>query len=741
MADASEGRAPADAVAAADAAARDAQAAERAAEAAERAADPVFAAEQEHLSATYAKLLELGRAAARAMAELAADAAADKESMAEELATNYATWDDAMETHADFMALNRIIDGYNLSHGVQAERLAAVETLLRQPYFAKVSLRFRAGDAPKDLYLGTAGISDESYRRMVVDWRSPVAEVYYNQDLGPTSYEADGRTIKVDLLLRRQFDIEADRLNGYFDSDVAIQDSLLLASLARQRSAQMQAITATIQKEQNVVIRHEDVPALLVTGIAGSGKTSVLLQRIAYLFYRNRDTLRPEDVYLLTPNPLFRSYISGVLPDLGERNPHTLTWDEFLAPLLPEGRGVGDGAATLDDLARIDAAVAGMEFEPRDFLPVACGGVVLLGADAAWKACQKFRTAPAGPHRVSLMREELGRRLEARLAQMAATDGVQAEVAALPIEEQLRLFGETVDPVDEAEERALALRYLRDRHAGAFDVVERDEWLDVDHLALRLLGEAGLASVPWAYLKMAVTGLSEPGARYVFVDEVQDYSAGQLAVMARYFRRARFLLLGDPNQAITEGTAGLDEVRAVFERACGSVDECRLMTSYRSSPAITALFAGLLPPEVRGEVSSVLRDDVAPVVEVCADGDAHIAALARVIADARDAGGLTAVVVPWKSEAKRLARVLGDDAPPVVDGREGLPDAGVVMVPLRYAKGLEFDAVIVPDASERAFPADDLGRRRLYTTVSRATRRLTILAEGALTPLLAEAGA
>ena len=296
MADASEGRAPADAVAAADAAARDAQAAERAAEAAERAADPVFAAEQEHLSATYAKLLELGRAAARAMAELAADAAADKESMAEELATNYATWDDAMETHADFMALNRIIDGYNLSHGVQAERLAAVETLLRQPYFAKVSLRFRAGDAPKDLYLGTAGISDESYRRMVVDWRSPVAEVYYNQDLGPTSYEADGRTIKVDLLLRRQFDIEADRLNGYFDSDVAIQDSLLLASLARQRSAQMQAITATIQKEQNVVIRHEDVPALLVTGIAGSGKTSVLLQRIAYLFYRNRDTLRPEDV-------------------------------------------------------------------------------------------------------------------------------------------------------------------------------------------------------------------------------------------------------------------------------------------------------------------------------------------------------------------------------------------------------------------------------------------------------------
>ena len=382
--------------------------------AADGAADPVFQAEQAHLSATYATLLELGRDAARAMGELAADAAADKESMAEELATNYATWDDAMETHADFMALNRIIDGYNLSHSVQAERLAAVEALLRQPYFAKVSLRFREGDAPKDLYLGTAGISDAGYRRLVVDWRSPVAEVYYNQAMGPTSYEADGRTINVDLLLRRQFDIERDELRGYFDSDVAIQDSLLLASLSRQRSAQMQAITATIQREQNVVIRHDDVPTLLVAGIAGSGKTSVLLQRIAYLFYRNRDTLRPEEVCLITPNPVFSRYVENVLPDLGERNPRTLTWGELLAPLLPAGRGVGAGAASLDDLARIDAAVASFEFDPRDFRPVTSAGATLIGADAVWKACQKFRNVAAGPHRVSLMREELAKRCSAR---------------------------------------------------------------------------------------------------------------------------------------------------------------------------------------------------------------------------------------------------------------------------------------------------------------------------------------
>lgn len=117
----------------------------------------------------------------------------------------------------------------------------------------------------------------------------------------------------------------------------------------------------------------------------------------------------------------------------------------------------------------------------------------------------------------------------------------------------------------------------------------------VDRVAARLLGREGLTSVEWVYLKMALTGLGNPEARYVMIDEAQDYSQGQLAVLARYFRRAHFLLLGDPNQAIFEGTATWDEMRAVFEEMRGSVSQCRLMTSYRSTPAITDLFARLLP--------------------------------------------------------------------------------------------------------------------------------------------------
>ena len=699
--------------------------------------DPVFREEQLHLSDTYAKLQEIGRELVRKMERTRAAAAADKRSMSEELAPNFATYADAMETYADFAAMNRVIDAYNLAQDADAERLANVELLLKQPYFAKVALQFKPGQKPKELYIGTAGIADEAYRRLVVDWRSPVAEVYYNQDTGPTSYVADGRTIDVDLKLRRQFDIDEDRLNAYFDTTVAIQDSLLLASLSKRRTAQMQAITATIQKEQNQVVRHEDVPVLLVSGIAGSGKTSVLLQRIAYLFYQMRGSLDAREVFLITPNPVFRDYIAGVLPDLGERNPESLTWNEFARGLLPLDRGIGEANVPLAALTRIDAAVRDFEFDAFDFRDIRVRDVRLVSADSIRKLSDKLRRIPAGPHRVTLMREELHARLEARLAQMAGADETLDALSTLSLDEQLRIFHEAIAPADEQEERALALRYLRDRYADAFAAVDNDDWLRIDRVGMRLLNADGLSPLEWLYLKMALTGLGNPDAKYVMIDEVQDYTAAQLAVLARYFRRAHFLLLGDPNQAIAPGTATFDEVRAVFEAARGPVEECRLMTSYRSTPEITELFASLLGEDERTNISAVQRADEPPAIVSCPDEAAYAAALREAVAAAHDDEGLSAVIAPWKHEAKRLQKLLGDDAPPLADDTASLPAQGVVLITLKLAKGLEFDRVIVPDASERVFPADDpLSRRRLYTTLSRATRSLVVLAHGELTPLL-----
>ena len=226
--------------------------------------DPVFAAEQAHLSEVYAELEKMRGELVRKMEATSAAAARDKLDLLSEISNDFTSDTETSETYASYGAVNSVIDSYNAQQEVTADKLARCRLLLRQPYFAKVALQFKPGQPPKELYSGAAGISDDNYKRLVVDWRSPVAETYYNQSNGATSYVANGRTIDVDLACRRQFDIEADTLHAYFDTTVAIQDALLLESLSHQRTAQMKAITATIQREQNEVVRHEDVPALLV---------------------------------------------------------------------------------------------------------------------------------------------------------------------------------------------------------------------------------------------------------------------------------------------------------------------------------------------------------------------------------------------------------------------------------------------------------------------------------------------
>ena len=706
------------------------------ASASDQASDPVFREEQEHLSETYETLESMAHALSVKIDEMDKAAAFDKRSMAEELSVNLASYSDAMETYADFATVNRVVEGYNVAHDLSAEKLSRIGVLLKQPYFAKVALQFKPGEEVKELYIGSTGVSDDSYRRLVVDWRSPVAEVYYNQDMGPTTYRANGRTINVDLKLRRQFDIEGNVLHAYFDTSVAIQDSLLLASLSKERTAHMQAITATIQKEQNQVIRHDDVPVLLVSGIAGSGKTSVLLQRIAYLFYQRRGDLDPSEVFLITPNPVFRHYIDNVLPDLGERNPETITFDEFMAGLMPPDRSYGEADVRLSVFEEIDGLMGSFAFEQNDFKEIRCEGTRLVPVGQMSQIAAKFKHLPAGPHLVALMREELEKRVTSRIAQMAGTDAVHDEMLALDTDQQLRIFHETIDPQDEEEMRALALRYLNVRFAAAFEAVENDDWLRIDRIGMRLLDVQHLEPVTWLYLKIALTGLGNPDAKYVMIDEVQDYSAAQLAVLARYFRRAHFMLLGDQNQAIKPDTATFDEVRSVFESSRDEVSECKLLTSYRSSPEITALFASLLKDSERMRISSIQRAGSKPVVIECTDGRAYEAELRRVVDEAAAEEGLAAIIVPWKSTAKHLQTLLGDRAPAVVKKNATLPGSGVVIIPLELAKGLEFDQVIVPDASEETFPDDELSRRRLYTTISRATKSITMLSRKMMTPLL-----
>jgi DNA helicase-2/ATP-dependent DNA helicase PcrA len=246
--------------------------------------DRIFAQEQAHLSATCKTLQDMEEKLESRIGAIAEKAAAEKLDIRENLALNFDGDSDSMETYIEFEVMNHAIDQYNIERDAAMEKLSRVKRLLKAPYFAKVQLRYEPDEEPEEYYIGSAGVSENALEPLVIDWRSPVAETYYNQDNGRTFYTVEGRRIEVELLLRRQFELSQDRLRAFFDTQIALEDPLLIHSLTRQRSDKMQAITATIQKEQNAVVRHENVAVLLVNGIAGSGKTSVLLQRIAWLF-------------------------------------------------------------------------------------------------------------------------------------------------------------------------------------------------------------------------------------------------------------------------------------------------------------------------------------------------------------------------------------------------------------------------------------------------------------------------
>lgn len=698
--------------------------------------DKTFEAEQEHLSTTYAKLQSIERSLQEQLASIFSEVASEKDLITDELNFDFDA-DIHVETMAELEAVNRIIDTYNIAADVTTERLHRAQLLLKQPYFAKVTLQFKPGSEPKDVYIGNVGMTDDDYRHFIVDWRSPIAEVYYNQDNGKTSYEANGRTIDCELKLRRQFDIERDQLKALFDTTIAIQDEMLLAALAQNRSSRLSAITATIQKEQNEVIRHEDVPALLVSGIAGSGKTSVLLQRIAYLFYRQRDTLKPEDVFLITPNPVFQRYIENVLPEMGESNPSSITFESLMCGLGLGSRDLGREVSA-DALRAIDEKLPDFKLKQGDFTDIRIEGEPVITAAQAHGAWSKLKNLPTSSHRSALVIDDLLDRLEQRIKRLAKSEKCQDMISDMSDAEQIECFGENVyiGDMDEAELVSYTERFLRWRYAGVEHEIAEGRWLRLDAIGMRLTGSENLSAIEWLYLKLALVGGGMRHARYVMIDEVQDYSAAQLMCLARYFGKAHFMMLGDENQAIREGTASFDEIREVFTRACGSVDNCELMTSYRSSPEITALFTSLLDNEERVRVESVQPAGIEPVIIECADDLDYEVQLKTAVEEALEARCLAAIIAP---DARRLAKLeqLLEDLPIVTGaGKETMPEHGVLLLDIKLAKGLEFDQVIVPDAGNRSYPDETLARHRLYTAISRATKKVTLVANGKLTKLL-----
>lgn len=217
-----------------------------------------------------------------------------------------------------------------------SEKLRLMEKSIDKPYFARLDFARDGETKLEKLYIGKVGVMDEDNNNIVIDWRAPVSSMYYDSNIGRASYTAPEGTCTGKLLLKRQYDIENRELKSYQDVDTVSNDELLKPYLNASADNRLKNIVSTIQHEQNSIIREPISKNIIIQGVAGSGKTTVALHRIAYLVYNYRESIKPNQYLVIGPNKFFVNYISGVLPDLDVENVKQLTYEELCSEFLNE---------------------------------------------------------------------------------------------------------------------------------------------------------------------------------------------------------------------------------------------------------------------------------------------------------------------------------------------------------------------------------------------------------------------
>ncbi|PQP80086.1 helicase [Paenibacillus sp. PCH8] len=299
----------------------------------------------------------------------------------DEVTMNFSEADDVGETSTSMRQQSQVLSDRERSHINTTAALDKMKRLHHSPYFGRIDFKEDGYPDAERIYLGIASLLDEQEESFLVyDWRAPISNLYYDGAPGPITYHTPSGEISGDIEMKRQFVIRDGKIRFMFDTGVTIGDELLQAVLSRTSDAQMKSIVATIQKEQNRIIRNDRTRMLIVQGAAGSGKTSAALQRVAYLLYKYREHLQADQMVLFSPNPMFNSYVSTVLPELGEENMLQTTFQEYLERRLGREYQLEDPFIQLEYVLTgtedpdYDARMSGIQFKSSEsFLKVITG--------------------------------------------------------------------------------------------------------------------------------------------------------------------------------------------------------------------------------------------------------------------------------------------------------------------------------------------------------------------------------
>jgi DNA helicase-2/ATP-dependent DNA helicase PcrA len=724
---------------------------------------------------------------------------------------NFTDSNEVGETWRSIMQQAELLAERERSHRVASE---AVDRLTRQfdsPYFGRIDFAEKGGET-EVIYIGRASlVGEDGDTFYVYDWRAPISSLFYDHEPGPASYRIPDGKMDGELKLKRQFVIRGGQLKHMFDTSETVGDEILQAVLSEGSDTSMKSIVATIQKEQNGIIRDEKHRLLVVQGAAGSGKTSAALQRIAYLLYRFRETLGPDQIILFSPNPVFKGYISRVLPDLGEANMRQMTFRELVEARLGRRFEVEDLFAQTEALAAEEGTSEGeareravrykgsehffitvesylkrLEQEGIRFRPLRYRTETIVSAEEMLERFYSVRASEGFGVRASGLRRWLLERLKAwvesqlneawveEAAELADGEEIQRAYvdvrrsggfhdAAFDDEDQMsirlrrRVAEAAVGPIVKAVRSyrfldAVATYRELFENRSLFTSCSPDgkmpvgwEWMS--QRAEETMGRKVIDhedATPLMYILEALEGFRrvEGDILHVFVDEAQDYSPFQAAYIRRRYPRARLTVLGDFNQAIyiqsqeSGGFGGWTRLMAPEETSV-----LRLTTSYRSTEQIVEYTKAILRAEDAVGITAFQRKGEAPQRIKCRDGAELSEKIAADIKELLAQGhGTIGVITKTSHESGNASALLKEQLPDevpltlVTGGSAELP-IGVSVLPSYLAKGIEFDAVLVWDASTAQY-GKEKDRKLLYTVCTRALHVLHIYHTGEVSPWL-----
>lgn len=746
----------------------------------------------------------------------------------EEVTVNTSNNEDFEETFYSIKQQEALLSERERSHRLRTQQWKNMKRLLPSPYFGRFDFIEDGFGFSEQIYIGVASFVDaDGLSFLIYDWRTPVASMYYDYSPGAAAYDTPGGRVTGTMELKRQYQIRDGQLRNVIDTSLTIGDELLQQALGQGADAQMKSIVATIQKEQNAIIREDRSRMLIVQGAAGSGKTSAALQRVAYLLYKHRDKLKADQIVLFSPNPMFNSYVSTVLPELGEENMQQATFQEYLE------QGIGSTLRIEDPFDQIEyvlteqatpeyrARLKGIEYkasakflktlrsysqwleqEGMKFRGIRFRDRDLITAEQMKAQFYGYDPSMRLANRVLWLQEWLLKELAMLERKEREADWVQEELDYLDKEQYAEAFSqlhkerdvfEFGEQFEEIRERLLGKRR---RDESDFDYAEREEellrgmvakesfkplrrsvkrmaFIDKVGLYAQLFGDQAAFqamtkeaeapelwpeicgqtkeklsrlelfyedATPFLYLQELVEGVRmSTEVRHVFVDEGQDYSMFQYEFLRRLFPRARMTVLGDFGQAIFTQATELHGEQSPLIRLYGESETTlvRLVRSYRSTREIVEFTKSLLPGGQ--EIIPFDRSGKKPILVKAGDSLQLAARIAEDIA-ALQAEGFSSIAVIAKTAAE--SKVAYDSL--AARGCQGMKlvtkntltfEKGVLVLPAYLAKGVEFDAALIYDASSRTYDRES-ERKLFYTACTRAMHRLMLYTTGEWTPFL-----